>query len=170
MLQLQFLLKLKIYSRLCKERYWGIITIIDLHERKLVLPLCLISLLILKGIMKLQYQFVFIAKSVHNFIFRRVPLPGWGWSQRLGWAGTDSNSDCHWLHPFLASCHWLHLCPAASTDSTSTGQQGRTLYLVDEEEMEHCKKRKLELQLLEEKIEAQKAIKKSMQKLAEMWE
>lgn len=68
------------------------------------------------------------------------------------------------------------LDPQAATGSTSSVplspvQQANSLYLVDEGEFEHRqKRRKLELQLLEEQIEAQKAMKIAMQKFAEMCE
>lgn len=54
------------------------------------------------------------------------------------------------------------LLPSASEDGTR-------VFMVDEEQLEHQKKkRKLEIELLEEQIQAQRAIKVAMKKFAEV--
>lgn len=59
---------------------------------------------------------------------------------------------------------------STSTVSVSPVQQPETLYLMDEGEMEHRqKKRKLELQLLEEQIKTQQAIQKAMANIAQKY-
>lgn len=53
---------------------------------------------------------------------------------------------------------------STSTVSASLVQQAGTVYLMDEGEMEHTqKKRKIEIQLLEEQIKTQKLIQRAME-------
>ena len=68
-----------------------------------------------------------------------------------------------------AAAAWTPIPSTSTMPMGPSTKDSGMLYLVDEEEAEHIKmKRKLEIQLLEEQIEAQKAIKLAMQNLAEM--
>lgn len=69
----------------------------------------------------------------------------------------------------MTAAAWAAPITSTSALPSASSKHGDTLYLIDEDEGEHVKKRrKLELQILEAQLEAQKSMHFAMQMFGEM--